>query len=129
MRTLLTDKALLLDEPFSKLDVMLRQRIRSFVFDEVRRYGLPAILVTHDPEEAAAGGGPAHQLGTSLWMRRLRLDPAALVAQTCDAIRQAGWRGAGGSEMLPARQAAKADRGEPDSGRLIGETPGSSPNP
>jgi putative thiamine transport system ATP-binding protein len=58
MRTLLADpRALLLDEPFSKLDATLRQRIRSFVFAEIRHYALPAILVTHDPADAAAAGG------------------------------------------------------------------------
>jgi hypothetical protein len=49
-------------------------------------------------------------------MRRFRHDPAALAAQTCEAIRQAGWRGSG-SEMLPLREAAKADDSESDSGR------------
>src|SRR5918996_856878 len=67
MRTLLTEpRALLLDEPFSKLDATLRQRIRSFVFAEIVRYRLPAILVTHDPEDAAAAGGPVHQLEANL---------------------------------------------------------------
>jgi putative thiamine transport system ATP-binding protein len=63
MRTLLANpRALLLDEPFSKLDATLRQRIRSFVFAEIRRYRLPAVLVTHDPEDAAAAAGPVHRL-------------------------------------------------------------------
>jgi putative thiamine transport system ATP-binding protein len=63
MRTLLANpRALLLDEPFSKLDVTLRQRIRSFVFAGVQRYALPAILVTHDPADAAAAAGPVHHL-------------------------------------------------------------------
>jgi len=67
MRTLLADpRALLLDEPFSKLDATLRQRIRSFVFAEIARYGLPAILVTHDPEDAAAAGGPVHHLAAHM---------------------------------------------------------------
>jgi putative thiamine transport system ATP-binding protein len=67
MRTLLANpRALLLDEPFSKLDATLRQRIRSFVFAEIRAYGLPAILVTHDPEDAAAAGGPVHRLAASV---------------------------------------------------------------
>lgn len=66
MRTLLTEpRALLLDEPFSKLDATLRQRIRSFVFAEIRHYQLPAIMVTHDPEDAAAAGGPVHQLAAA----------------------------------------------------------------
>ena len=50
LRTLLSEpRALLLDEPFAKLDIGLRARIRAFVFDHVRDYGLPALLVTHDP--------------------------------------------------------------------------------
>lgn len=57
MRTLLSEpRALLLDEPFSKLDVHLRERVRRFVFDHARAEGLPTLLVTHDPEDAAATG-------------------------------------------------------------------------
>lgn len=59
MRVLLSQpKALLLDEPFSKLDASLRESFRAFVFGEARRLGLPAIMVTHDPADAAAAGGP-----------------------------------------------------------------------
>ena len=47
---------LLLDEPFSKLDQTLRAQIRDLVFAETRN--LPVILVTHDPEDARAAGGP-----------------------------------------------------------------------
>jgi putative thiamine transport system ATP-binding protein len=50
--------ALLLDEPFAKLDSELRNRFRNFVFDHGRRLGLPTLLVTHDPADAAAAGGP-----------------------------------------------------------------------
>ena len=63
MRTLLAEpRALLLDEPFSKLDAALRDRVRSFVFGEVRRRGLPTLLVTHDAADAAAAGGPVIEL-------------------------------------------------------------------
>lgn len=59
MRTLLAEpRALLLDEPFSKLDADLRTRFREFVFDHARDLGLPTLLVTHDPADAAATGGP-----------------------------------------------------------------------
>ncbi|RGP36862.1 ATP-binding cassette domain-containing protein [Pseudotabrizicola alkalilacus] len=58
MRTLLAQPcALLLDEPFSRLDAGLRAQIRSFVLSRIRKEGLPAVLVTHDPEDAQAAGG------------------------------------------------------------------------
>lgn len=63
MRTLLAEpKALLLDEPFSRLDAALRDRIRRFTFDHAVERGLPTLLVTHDPDDAAAAGGPIVEL-------------------------------------------------------------------
>ena len=57
MRSLLAEPAaLLLDEPFSRLDHALRAQIRSLTFAEAK--ALPVILVTHDPEDARAAGGP-----------------------------------------------------------------------
>ncbi len=54
MRTLLAQpQALLLDEPFSKLDVALREQFRQFVFAHVRRLQLPTLLVTHDAADIA----------------------------------------------------------------------------
>ncbi len=53
MRVLLAEpRALLLDEPFSRLDAALRARVRTFVFEHIARCGLPALLVTHDPADA-----------------------------------------------------------------------------
>ena len=46
-------QALMLDEPFAKLDVALRQRTRALVFDAVARRGIAAIVVTHDPADIA----------------------------------------------------------------------------
>ena len=46
-------QALMLDEPFTKLDVALRQRMRALVFDAVARRGIAAIVVTHDPADIA----------------------------------------------------------------------------
>jgi putative thiamine transport system ATP-binding protein len=64
MRVLLSQpKALLLDEPFSKLDAALREQTRSLIFGEIARRRLPAILVTHDLEDAAAAGGPVIRFG------------------------------------------------------------------
>lgn len=54
MRALLAQpKALLLDEPFSKLDAALRDQFRTFVFDHIRARGIPAVLVTHDRADIA----------------------------------------------------------------------------
>lgn len=58
MRTLLAEPgALLLDEPFSRLDADMRGRIRAFVLDLIRAERIPAVLVTHQPEDARAAGG------------------------------------------------------------------------
>jgi putative thiamine transport system ATP-binding protein len=63
-RTLLAEpRALLLDEPFSRLDAGLRDEIRRFVFGQVAARGMPALLVTHDAADAAAAGGPVVTLG------------------------------------------------------------------
>ena len=58
MRTFLAaPKALLLDEPFSRLDGPLRARMRQLVFDRAQALGLPVLLVTHDHEDAQAANG------------------------------------------------------------------------
>ncbi|WP_278244995.1 ABC transporter ATP-binding protein [[Clostridium] dakarense] len=45
-------KILLLDEPFSNLDINLRNEMREFVLDIQRMLNITTILVTHDKEEA-----------------------------------------------------------------------------
>lgn len=51
-------QALALDEPFSRLDTDLRAQTRDLVFRHARARALPVVLVTHDPEDARAAGGP-----------------------------------------------------------------------
>jgi putative thiamine transport system ATP-binding protein len=64
MRTLLArPEALVLDEPFSRLDAALRAQMRALVFAESRKRSLPVLLVTHDPADAAAAGGEIVELG------------------------------------------------------------------
>jgi iron(III) transport system ATP-binding protein len=47
-------EVVLLDEPFTALDVALRTRLRRDVAEVLRRSGATAVLVTHDPVEALA---------------------------------------------------------------------------
>ncbi|MFZ2123458.1 MAG: ATP-binding cassette domain-containing protein [Rhodoferax sp.] len=57
MRTLLAEpQALLLDEPFSKLDAALRKQFRAYVFAQITRQRMPTLLVTHDPADVPPGG-------------------------------------------------------------------------
>lgn len=63
-RTLLSrPRAMLLDEPFSSLDAELRQAMRILTFDAIRQAEIPAILVTHDAEDAVAAGGQVVTIG------------------------------------------------------------------
>ena len=57
MRALLAQpQALLLDEPFSRLDAALRVQFRSFVFEQFKRLRIPTLLVTHDLADVPPGG-------------------------------------------------------------------------
>ena len=59
LRVLLSEpRAVLLDEPFGRLDPATRAQTRAMVFAEIRNRSLPALLVTHDAEDVAAAGGP-----------------------------------------------------------------------
>lgn len=57
MRALLAKPAaILLDEPFSKLDKNLRGQMRHYVFSHIKAREIPALLVTHDRDDAPLGG-------------------------------------------------------------------------
>lgn len=49
-------RAMLLDEPFASIDSVLRRQLRSDVRKILKAHAVPAVLVTHDPEEALAIG-------------------------------------------------------------------------
>ena len=56
LRALLAEpEAILLDEPFSKLDDTLRGSVKEFVFEKISSMGIPALLVTHDKNDSADG--------------------------------------------------------------------------
>jgi molybdate transport system ATP-binding protein len=75
-------RALLLDEPLSALDASARGDVRSFLASHLKRLGLPALVVTHDPADARELGhriavldaGRIVQVGT--WVE-LRAQPAS----------------------------------------------------
>lgn len=57
LRALLAEpQALLLDEPFSKLDAVLREQFLAFVFERISQLGIPVLLVTHDPADMPEAG-------------------------------------------------------------------------
>jgi ABC-type sulfate/molybdate transport systems ATPase subunit len=74
-------RALLLDEPLAALDASVRRQLREFLPSRLAMLKLPAIVVTHDPADAAALGqdiavieaGRLVQRGT---LRDLRERPA-----------------------------------------------------
>jgi putative thiamine transport system ATP-binding protein len=57
MRALLAKPdAMLLDEPFSKLDRELRASIREYTFAHLQERQIPTLLVSHDSEDVPKGG-------------------------------------------------------------------------
>ncbi len=57
MRSLLAKpQAMLLDEPFNKLDRALRSTIRDYTFTHLKARNVPTLLVTHDISDAPNGG-------------------------------------------------------------------------
>ena len=57
MRALVAEPfAMLLDEPFNKLDAELRQAMRDFVFSHIAERRIPCLMVTHDQADVPAQG-------------------------------------------------------------------------
>jgi ABC-type sulfate/molybdate transport systems ATPase subunit len=75
---------LLFDEPLSALDAHTRERVRAELFGLLRELRLPALLVTHDFEDAAA---LADRVGVISRGRVLQMGtPAGLLAEPADAF-------------------------------------------
>lgn len=67
LRTLASSpRAVLLDEPFSKLDMQTRQQTRRWVFDNIRQQSLPCIMVTHDEDDAVDAQGPVITIASTV---------------------------------------------------------------
>jgi putative thiamine transport system ATP-binding protein len=57
LRALLAEpRAMLLDEPFGKLDAPLRQAMRDVVFGNIAARGIPCLMVTHDAADVPGNG-------------------------------------------------------------------------
>ena len=57
MRSLLAKpEAILLDEPFNKLDHELRKQMRDYTFAHLNARNVPTLFVTHDRNDAPSGG-------------------------------------------------------------------------
>jgi len=88
-------QVLLLDEPFASLNPMLRESLRRELADVRRRWGIPALMITHDVEDVLAladvafvyaDGQVAQQVdlhdGTSRDLARLALAGAPATEET-----------------------------------------------
>jgi iron(III) transport system ATP-binding protein len=111
-------KCLLLDEPLSNLDAQLRIEMRREIRRIVKEFGLTAIYVTHDQEEALAmadrmailAGGVIEQLGTPEQVYR---DPrssyvAGFIGETN--LLDGTWAGGDGAESVRMGELTLAGR-------------------
>jgi iron(III) transport system ATP-binding protein len=109
---------LLLDEPFSNLDVDLRERLSLEVRDIIKASGATAVLVTHDQQEAFAMAdeiGVLHQGHIQQWDSPYNLYHRPANRFVADFVGQ--------GVFLPARVSA-AGRIEIELGVLKGNSPG-----
>jgi ABC-type sulfate/molybdate transport systems ATPase subunit len=93
-------RVLLLDEPLAALDAHTRSAVRSELRDVLRTSGLPALVITHDFEDAAS---LADLVGVVVDGKLRQLaPPAALVARPADAFVGS----LTGANLLPGRAGA-----------------------
>ena len=79
-RALVSDpSALLLDEPFSALDIPLRQRVRVELAGILNRLDIPLVMVTHDPADVAFFGGDVVSYAEG---KVLEVQPAEVMRRT-----------------------------------------------
>lgn len=81
-------RLLLLDEPFSALDPLLREQLRADLAERVRAAGIPLVMITHDPRDVDAfaaslvvyAGGRAQVAGEYAAVRRGFADACTCLA-------------------------------------------------
>ena len=73
----LQPKVLLLDEPFSALDELLRAEMRTLVRELQRELGITTIFVTHDQQEASFWRTASLSCFLEPWSRSEQRDPSS----------------------------------------------------
>ena len=73
-------QVLLLDEPFAALHTTLRRQLRAELRALRQRLGIPAVIVSHDPEDVRALADEVFVLDGGRVQRRLRVDDPGLDA-------------------------------------------------
>lgn len=105
-------KLLLLDEPFSSLDTGLRQSLRELTLSQTARLDIPAVLVTHDPEEAFFMAGQIALMDQGRLIQQGK--PAQVASRPCSAAaaRLLGCRNVDEHRYLPPEAIHIAPDGE-----------------
>lgn len=115
-------KLLLLDEPFSALDPLLRQRMRREFSDLLNKINLPVILITHDPEDVLSF---ADQLAIFNSGRISRMLPAKEIHARYTG--EAGMRDKLEKLLITGTETARNDENRKNSGPNYENSPSSSP--
>jgi iron(III) transport system ATP-binding protein len=118
-------KLILLDEPFSALDAVLRDELRNEVVGLLRKLGSTAILVTHDREEALVSSdrvilmrsGRVIQNGTPEEVYEAPISPE-IAASTGDVLILAAQKLKDGQTRYPLSQGAALVQGS-DTGYIV----------
>lgn len=118
-------KLILLDEPFSALDAVLREELRSEVVGLLRKLGSTAILVTHDREEALVSSdrvilmrsGRVVQDGTPEEVYEAPISPE-IAASTGDVLVLAAQKSNDGQTRYPLSLSGIAELGS-DTGYVV----------
>jgi molybdate transport system ATP-binding protein len=78
---------LLLDEPFAALDPLLRDRMRRGLLEIQKRFGVPMVVITHDPDDIELFGENLIVLNNGRVVKNFSLGDAADVRARQDWLR------------------------------------------